>query len=179
MVSVEEQLCWYALYVKSRHEKTVAVHLNGKGYESFLPTYIKHHSLSKHFEVPLFPNYVFCRFQLRTKLTVVKTPGVFSIVGNSNQPSPVPDSEIEGVKRMTEAGLGHQPWPYIAPGQSVRLKHGPLRGLDGVVLDNSNEKWLVISIPLLQRSVAVKIDREELDYSRADILRNFPTTCIC
>lgn len=162
MFIAEEQSFWFALYVKSRHEKAVALNLNAKGYESFLPIYPKHHKASKQYALPLFPNYVFCRFQPQTKIAVVSTPGVFSIIGNGCQPLPIPDSEIEGVRRMVETGLMPQPWPYVAPGQRIRLKYGPLRGVEGVVIDNSHEKWLVVSIALLRRSVAVKIEREHI-----------------
>jgi len=153
---------WYAIYVKSRHEKHVAFALDAKGYESFLPTYTKLHKDSKKFDLPLFPNYVFCRLVVSRTLPVINTPGVFSIVGNGCTPAAIPDLAIEDIKRTLESGHTLRSWPYISSGQEVCLNTGPLRGVHGVVLDGENHKWLVISVHLLQRSVAVKLDRSGL-----------------
>lgn len=155
-----KDLPWFALYVKSRHEKNVALMLHGTGYETFLPTYSHRVKYNKSFKLPLFPNYVFCRLELSRRLPVMMTPGVFSIVGNGPEPEPISESEVQAVKRMVESGLMAMPWPYVLPGQEISLESGPLRGVQGVVVDASNEKWLVVSINLLRRSVAVKIERE-------------------
>jgi transcription antitermination factor NusG len=153
-------LHWFAVYVKYRHEKTTALALKGKGYESFLPTYHKVRRNGKKFELPLFPGYVFCRAEPSNTLLVVTTPGVFSIVGKGQRPEPIPDVDIEGIMRMVDSGLTLCPWPEVLEGQEVQMSSGPLRGIQGVVVDASDEKWLVISVHLLQRSVAVKVERE-------------------
>ena len=150
-------LSWFAIYVKSRHEKNVTLILKSKGHEAFLPTYIKFHENSKRFELPLFPGYVFCRFEGSKPLPVLTTPGVFSIVSNGCVPAPIPDQEMEGVRRLAE--LRPRPWSYVSPGQTVQLGSGPLRGVQGVIVDDSHEMWLVLSVHLLQRSIAVKIER--------------------
>lgn len=150
---------WYAIYVKPKHEKSVSSALQGRGFTSFLPTYSKVHNSGKKFDLPLFPGYVFCRIQLPVVLPVMMIPGVFSIVGTSREPRPIPDSEIEAIQIMLASGLAACPWPYIPPGQEVRLNSGPLRGVCGVVVDTSDDKWLVVSVRLLRRSVAVKVDR--------------------
>jgi transcription antitermination factor NusG len=155
-------LPWFALYVKPRHEKNIAVGLQRQGYEAFLPTYTHRARHYKKFELPLFPSYVFCRIDLSKRLPVITIPGVFSIVGNGREPAPIPDHEIQAVRQMVESGLMALPWPYVLPGQEVCLDSGPLQGVQGVVLDASNEKWLVVSVSLLRRSVAVKLDREFL-----------------
>lgn len=149
---------WFAVYVKNRHEKQVMLTLDGKGYEAFLPTYLKIHENRKRFDLPLFPGYVFCRFDASLPLGVLTTPGVFSIVSNGCVPVPIPDDEIEGVRRLSGVQLGPRPWPY-SPGDTVYVQSGPLSGLHGAVIDDNHETWLVISIHLLQRSVAVKIER--------------------
>jgi transcription termination/antitermination protein NusG len=157
-----KDLPWFALYVKARHEKNVALMLQGKGYEAFLPTYTHRVKYNKTFELPLFPTYVFCRIELSSRLPVMMTPGVFSIVGNGARPEPISECEIQGVRRMLESGLMPIPWPYVIPGQEVTLESGPLRGVQGVVVDASNGKWLVVSVNLLQRSIAVSVEREFL-----------------
>ncbi len=155
-------LPWYALYVKHQHEKFVTSSLDGKGYESFLPTYTKVSASSKKSELPLFPGYVFCRLDSAQKTEVVSTPGVFSIVGNASQPAPIPEQEIEKVKEVLASGLTRRPWPYLVSGQEVCIRSGPLRGVNGVVVDDTHERWLVLSLHLLQRSVAVKVERAYL-----------------
>ncbi len=150
---------WFAVYVKNRHEKKVTASLENRGIEAFLPTYLKIHERSKKFEVPLFPGYVFCRIPMESKLPVVSTPGVFSIVGNGSSSATVPEAEIEGIRRTLESGFPIKPWPYISRGQQVCLKSGPLRGVEGVVMDETHYKWLILSVHLLQRSVAIKVER--------------------
>jgi transcription antitermination factor NusG len=154
----DSSLLWFAIYVKNRHEKNVALTLGSKGYEAFLATYLKVHRNSKRFELPLFPGYVFCRFDASRPLPVLTTPGVFSIVSNGCVPVPIPDHEIEGVRCLSRARLGHCPWPYSS-GETVYIHSGPLRGVQGIVVHDNHETWLVISIHLLERSVAVKIER--------------------
>jgi transcription termination/antitermination protein NusG len=155
-------LPWFALYVKPRHEKNVAVMLEAKGYEAFLPTYRHRVKYHKSFELPLFPSYVFCRLDVSKRLPVMTTPGVFSIVGNGPEPEPVSEQEVQVVRRMLQSGLVPIPWPYVLPGDEVCLDSGPLQGVQGVVVDASDGKWLVVSIDLLRRSVAVKVQREFL-----------------
>jgi transcription antitermination factor NusG len=153
---------WFALYVKPRHEKNVAFILQNKGYEAFSPTYRHRAKYNKNFDLPLFPGYVFCRIELSERLPVMTTPGVFCIVGNGPEPEAISEQELEGVRRMIQSGLMAVPWPYIMPGQEVSLESGPLQGVQGMVVDTSNERWLVVSVNLLRRSVAVKLDREFL-----------------
>jgi transcription antitermination factor NusG len=153
---------WLAVYVKHRHEKAVTGHLQKSGYEAFLPLYMKNRQDSKHSHLPLFPGYVFCRSQIDRLLPILKTPGVFTLVGFNNTAASIPDHEIEGLKLLLRSGLRLEPWKYVAPGEQIRLKAGPLRGLEGVVLEAGHEKWVVLSVHLLQRSVAVKVDRSLL-----------------
>lgn len=154
-------LPWFALYVKPKHEKNVTSMLQGKGYDAFLPTYSHRVKNNKIFELPLFPGYVFCRLDLANRLPIMTTPGFFFIVGAGGEPEPICEHEVEGIRRMLAAGLEPIPWPY-APGQEIALESGPLRGVRGVIVDASDEKWLVVSVNLLRRSVAVKLERESL-----------------
>jgi transcription termination/antitermination protein NusG len=155
-------LPWFALYVKPRHEKNVAVILQAKGFEAFLPTYRHQVKYHKFFELPLFPSYVFCRVDLSKRLPIMMTPGVFSIVGNGPEPEAISEQEVQAVRRMLESGFMPIPWPFVQTGDQVFVDSGPLKGVQGVVVDASNGKWLVISVNLLRRSVAVKLDREFL-----------------
>ena len=151
---------WYALYVKYRHEKKIARSLSGRAVHTFIPTYPRVHRNGSQFDVPLFPGYVFCRIDISTTLPVVSTPGVFGIVSSGASPRCIPEEEIESVKQLLATGFPIAPREYFGPGQEIALSHGPLRGIRGVVTDASDERWLIVSIHMLQRSVAVKLDRQ-------------------
>jgi len=152
---------WFALRVRSRHEHTVATHLQGRGYESFLPLYKCRHRWSDRFkeiELPLFPGYVFCKFNFLNRLPVLSIPGVVHVVGVARTPVPIDESEIAAIQAAVKSGLPSQPWPFLTIGQKVRIEYGPLCGLEGVLLSFRGHRRLVLSVTLLQRSVAVQVD---------------------
>src|SRR5258707_13539511 len=125
---------WYALRVRSRYENTVAAHLRGKGYESLLPLYKSQRPWSdriKEFELPLFPGYVFCRFNPLDRLPILVTPGVVRVVGFGKNPVPVDDAEIAAIRIVVQSGLPRQPWPFLQIGQKERVECGRLCGLEG------------------------------------------------
>ncbi len=125
---------WYALYTRHQHEKTVAHVLISKGFETFLPVYSAVHRWKdrvKQVSLPLFPCYVFLRGPLDRWLPVLTTPGVHSVVGFGGQPAMIPRSEIEAIRRVVESPLKAEPHPFIKCGDRVRIKVGPLQGLEG------------------------------------------------
>jgi transcription antitermination factor NusG len=154
-------LDWFAVRVRARYENVVARCLKAKGYECFLPTYWSKRRWSdrvKELELPLFPGYFFCRFHLEDRLPVLKTPSLISIVGIAQNPIPVDEAEIEAVRTLVNSGLRHQPWPYVSIGQKVRIEYGALRGLEGILQSFKGRHRIVVSVTLLQRSVAAEID---------------------
>jgi len=156
---------WYALAVKPRHEWTVSAALRVQGFGDFMPTYPTRHvwsDRSKLMELPLFPGYVFGAFDLRDKLRVLRIPGVKSIVSFANIPCPVDDAEVEAIKVAIGSGLRVHPWPVAGVGQMVRVKSGPLCGLEGTLLKEKGAYRVVIDVTLLNRSVAVEIDRSRV-----------------
>lgn len=161
LVERSVQLPWFALQVRSRHELGVADYLRGQGYEWLLPLYKCRKRWSdriKEVETPLFPGYLFCRFNPQNRLPILKTPGVIQIVGFNHVPSPVDDSEIKAIQTLMATGVPNQPWPYLEIGDRVRIESGSLRGVEGILVDFKGRHRLVLSITLLQRSVAVEID---------------------
>ncbi len=155
-------LPWFAVRVRPQHERTALRILDAKGYEGFLPSFRVKRRWSdryKETEFPLFPGYLFCRFDPEFRMPVISTPGVVYIVSTGNVPAAVDDAEVEAVRRMVNSGLRIQGWPYLQAGQRVRIHCGPLHGLEGVLLEVKNETRLVVSVTLLQRSVAAEIDR--------------------
>lgn len=109
-------------------------------------------------EMPLFPGYVFCRFDSKKRVPILSTPGVFAIVGFGTEAAPIPDDEIQAIERVLESGLAAGPCPFLREGQRIRIKHGPLESLEGILLNKKTEWRLVVSVPMLQRSVSVEID---------------------
>jgi len=153
---------WYALSVAPRKEKIIAHTLRTKGFEDFLPLYSSSRQWSdriKKLERPLFPGYVFCRFDPQARGPIVMTPGVMAIVGFGKLPEPIPDSEISALQTVCRVGLDAIPYPNPKVGSRVRMLEGPLKGLEGILVEDKKTR-LILSVTLLQRSVAVEIDRE-------------------
>ena len=152
---------WFALYVKPRHEKNVTRLLNGGGLEAFLPSYTRHHIYgcrSKENELPLFPGYVFCRFNSLRRTPILATSGVISIVGIGKTPIPIDDNEISSLQAVTKARYLMEPCGFLATGRKVRISRGVLTDVEGIVVEVRNSMRLILSITLLQRAVQVEID---------------------
>jgi transcription antitermination factor NusG len=148
---------WFAIQVRARSEKMVASMLESKGYEKVVPTYQPKPERSPA-EMPLFPGYVFCRFRTDARAPIITTPGVIRIVGYGKQPVSIPECEIEAICRVAHSGIGAQPHPFVRNGQRVRISDGPLRGVVGKVLAFGERSLLIVSVTLLERSIAVKVE---------------------
>jgi transcription antitermination factor NusG len=153
---------WYAVHVRSGGEFATSESLQHRGYEVFLPSYRQRRRLSdriKTMDAALFPGYLFCRVQPGVSGLILSTPGVISLVGAGRTPLPVEEEEIVSLRRTLETRAG-EPWPFPREGRTVRIEEGPFRGVCGVVVRIKNECKLVVSITLLQRSVAVELDAD-------------------
>lgn len=156
---------WYALVVKPRFDKAVARTLEAKGFETLVPTYRKYHTYgarSKVTELPLFPGYVCCRFDVHSSLPILSTPGVIRVIGNRSIPTPLSEVEINSLQAAINAHLPVQPFPFMNAGQRVRITSGVLAGIEGIVLGPKPRLRLVLSITLLQRSVLLEIDQDQV-----------------
>ena len=154
---------WFALYVRSHFERVVETCLKGKGYPAFSPFYQtvrKRSGRSKLLDLPLFPGYVFCRFNPHKRLPILTTPGIVNVVGAGNVPEPIELSEIRSVQAVSDSGQPVQPWPFLQEGHKIRIEAGPLSGTEGTLLRMKNQFRLVVSITLLQRSMAVEVDQQ-------------------
>jgi len=159
------ELRWYAVRVRSNREWTVAAAARGKGIEEFVPRYRVRRQWSdrvREVELPLFAGYVFCRLDVRQRLPVLTIPGVVGFVGTREGPLPVEEEEIAALQRVASSGAPAAPWPYLQVGQRVRITRGPLRGLEGLLAVVKSDYRLVVSVTLLQRSVAVEVDRDAI-----------------
>ena len=154
---------WFAVQTRLRYEQFAAEHLRSKGYDSFLPVYTCRRRWSdriKKIDQPLFPGYLFCRFDLQNRLPILVTPGVIQIVGSGKSPIPVDDEEIAAIQAIVQSGLPREPWPFLQLGQKIRIASGPLEGYEGILLNVKGNHRLVLSVSLLKRSVAVEVDSE-------------------
>ena len=153
---------WFALQVRSRWERSTAMLLSGKGYETLLPTYkLKRRWSGRPKEViaPLFPGYVFCSFEVVKRLPILVTPGVIAVVGRGRVPVPMEASEISAIQALVSSGLPAEPCPYLEVGQKVRIESDALRGMEGILIAFKGSRRVVVSVSLLRRSVALEIDR--------------------
>jgi transcription antitermination factor NusG len=157
---------WYALHTRRHHENTVVEILRAREIETYLPV-LEERRLwtyrTKVLRVPLFPNYVFARFDQDRKLDVVSANGVVQIVGTPYGPSPIPDCQIETVQIMVESKLKKDPYPFLVKGMSVRVKRGPLKGREGVLLRKGNVHRFVACLDVLGQSISVEIDPSALE----------------
>ena len=156
---------WYALFVRSRHEKTVENSLRSKRYNVFSPSYrMKRKRVDRiaEIEVALFPGYVFCPFDPSKRLPILMTPGVVEVVGRGNRPEPVDDTEIASIRTLALAGCSVQPWPFLRLGQQIRMQSGPLTGIEGIFLRDQDADHLVVCVTLLQRAVSVVIEKDSV-----------------
>ena len=152
---------WFAVHVRSRHEKSVAHILSGKGLECFLPLCRGRRQWSDRVaqvDLPLFSGYVFCRMNLSNRMPVLTTPGIVRIVGVGRSPEPVDESEISAVQAIVRSGMSADPWPMPRIGEWVAIERGPLTGLEGVLVGVKRQLRLVVSVTMLQRAVAVEVD---------------------
>lgn len=154
---------WHALYVRSRHEKSVWGQLEAKAHEVFLPLYNTRHKWAdrwKTVSLPLFPGYVFCRFNTHKRSSVLATSGVIDVVRVGFEPAAIDPSEIEAIQRVVDSQLPAESHPDLIQGEAVTMNQGPLKGLTATVIEVRNSLRLVVSIELLRRSVLVEIDRD-------------------
>src|ERR1035441_10714381 len=154
---------WYALTVKSQHEKAVDEQLRAKALESYLPLYRARSRWSDRIKTihrPLFSRYVFCRFGFEDRLKVLSVSNIISIVGFGGKPCPIPDHEIESIQGVVGPGLPFSPWPFLRIGQRVRICQGALEGLEGILAREKSGYRVIVNVELLNRAVAVEIERD-------------------
>jgi transcription antitermination factor NusG len=158
---------WYAAYTNANHEKRVAVQLGERSVEHFLPVYESIRRWKDRrikLELPLFPGYVFVRLALQDRLRVLQVPGLAKLVGFNGLPCALPESEIETMRTcVRHEAAAIAPHPYLQTGTRVRVKSGPLEGLEGFVTRRKGRLRLIISLDLISRSAAVEVEETDLE----------------
>jgi transcription antitermination factor NusG len=163
---IDSSANWYALYTAPRHEKFVADQINRQGVDCFLPLYRsvrRWKDRRKELAVVLFPGYVFVQMALKNRLRVLQLPGAVRLVGFNGQPAALPDEEIENLRTRLSSG-NIEPHPYLSVGRRVRVRSGPLQGLEGIIVRTKERCRIVLSIHLIMRSVAVEVDSSDVEF---------------
>jgi transcription antitermination factor NusG len=163
----QEELRWYALHTRVRHEKSVERRLRDRGMEVFLPITLEVHRWSdrkKRVEVPLFSCYVFvrCALSAEDRTRVYQVQSVHGFVGVRGASLPIPDEQIESIQKVLtqSAGRSH---PFLKVGQRIRIRGGAMDGVEGVFLSENGDHSLIISVDAIQRSMAVRIDGYDVE----------------
>jgi transcription antitermination factor NusG len=162
----ESSANWFAAYTNSHHEKRVASHFGERQIESFLPLYATLHRWKNRCEVdldlPLFPNYVFVHIDPNDRIRVLEVPGVLSLVGFGRTLAPLSDFEIEALRSC----IGQrkiEPHPYLVIGERVRIKAGPMTGMEGVLVRKKSNFRVVLELDVIMQCVAVEVDADDLE----------------
>jgi transcription antitermination factor NusG len=156
---------WYAAYTLPRHEKAVAEQLGLRQVETYLPLYLSARRWAERralVQMPLFPGYVFVRMSAGARIRVLEHPSVLRLVTFNGRPAPLPHGEIERLRVALELGKA-EPFPYLIPGKRVRVRSGPLAGLEGTILRRKGRMRLVICVEAIQRSIIFDLDVTDLE----------------
>ena len=158
---------WYALYTAPRHEKLIADQISRQGIDCFLPLYRsvrRWKDRRKELALVLFPGYVFVRIALQQRFRVLQLPGAVRLVTFNGQPATLSDEDIENLRSHLSRSGSIEPHPYLSVGHHVRVRSGPLKGLEGIILRTKDRCRIVVSIHLIMRSVAVEVDDGDLEF---------------
>jgi len=163
-----EEACWYAIQTRCRFEQKAATQLQAKGIETFLPLVNEIHRWSDRrqiVQVPLFPGYSFVRLadSPAHQLRVLQTVGVNGFVTMNGSPVPVPEQQLEDVRRLLANEISCRAYPFLKIGQRVRIRGGCLDGLEGVLTSENKDHSLVVSIEAIQRSLAIRIEGYDIE----------------
>ncbi|MCA1650598.1 MAG: UpxY family transcription antiterminator [Acidobacteria bacterium] len=156
---------WYAIWTRSRHEQVVRDQLALKGFEAFLPTiprWSRWKDRKKRIDWPLFPGYCFARFEPQVRLPILQCPGVVSIVSFDGEIAPIPQCEIESIRRLVDSDLQYDPCPLIHKGMMVEVMHGPLKGVVGRLVRKGTHARLVLAVDLIGQAVSVDVDAADV-----------------
>lgn len=162
---MDHGLAWYAIWTRSRHEQVVRDQLERKGYDAFLPTiprWSRWKDRKKKIDWPLFPGYCFARFNAADRLPILKCTGVVTIVSFNGEIVPIPEVEIESIRRLVESDLQYDPCPLIKEGMMVELTHGPLKGVTGRLVRKGAHARLILAVDLIGQAVSVEVDAADV-----------------
>jgi transcription antitermination factor NusG len=157
---------WFATFTLPQNEKSVLKQLDIRSVESFLPTYetirIWKNRQRKMVTLPLFPTYLFVRISRAERGQVLRCPGVLHIVGNTKEPIPVPDAEVEFL-RSNVCRRKVEPFRELVIGERVRIKSGVMQGLEGTLVRRSSSLRFVLTIQMINQHAAIEVDAKDME----------------
>ena len=156
---------WYAIWTRSRHEQVVREQIERKNIDAFLPTitrWSRWKDRRKKIDWPLFPGYCFARFTPDESLAVLTCTGVVNIVSFEGKPAPIPEHEIDGIRRLVESDLQYDPCPLIQEGMVVEVRHGALKGVVGRLVRKGPHARLILAVDLIGQAVSVEVDAADV-----------------
>lgn len=157
---------WYAIHTMARHEKRVAQQLRENEVFTFLPLTQQTRQWSDRrtkVEVPLFSGYAFVRTMAKERLKVLQTPSVLGFVGNGRMGTPIPDEEIDNLQTAMQEKIPLAIHPFLTTGRRVRIRGGSLDGVEGIFVRLGSDQHLVVSVELLHRSVAIRVEGYDIE----------------
>ena len=157
---------WYVAHTSANHERRVTQQLEERSVEHFLPLYDsvrRWKDRRMKLQLPLFPGYVFVRLPLRDRLKVLQVPGVARLISFNGQPAALPEHEIEALRAGLARQLHAEPHPYLTVGRRVRVKRGPLEGVEGILIRKKNVCRVVLSLDVIMRSASVEVDASDVE----------------
>jgi len=159
---------WYAIQTRPRHEKAAAAELEQKGIITFLPLVTQIHRWSdrrKKVDLPLFSCYTFVNIvpSPETRVSVLRTNGVLSFVGFHHQGAPIPETQIQDVRTLLASQVPFAAYPFLRVGQRVRIRGGCLDGVEGILVRQNGDQRLVVSVDMIQRSLAISIEGYDVE----------------
>ncbi len=166
---MDNELNWYAAHVRSRHEFQVYDRLAKTGTEAFLPVVERLNrwkDRKKLINFPLFSGYLFVHIpdNYQERVCVLKTKGVVRLLGaEPGRPEAVPEEQIISLKRLADNKASLDPYPYLKEGQRVRIRRGPLTGVEGILIEKPGQHILVLSVDIIQQGVSLKIEASEVE----------------
>lgn len=154
---------WFAVETRPRHEKKVSMRLREKGIEVFMPLFSENHRWSDRrriVEMPVFPRYVFVRIEstIEARVPVLRTSGVMGLVGNRGLGAAIPEEQIDNVRNIAAQKIPLSPHPFLIVGERLRIRGGSLDGVEGILAAINGDLSLVVSVDLIQSSVAIRIE---------------------
>jgi transcription antitermination factor NusG len=158
---------WFAVRTVPRHEKKFAHHCLQRGVEHYLPLWRVRRTWNDgsrvDVELPLFSGYVFVRINLSRRVKILQIPGsLYFVVGTGHEPAPLPEEELEALRLGLHIRRA-EPHPLLVKGRRARIRSGALTGMEGVVLRVANGYRLVLTVDLVMQSIAVEVDRSDLE----------------
>ena len=162
---------WVAVQTHIRSEKKAAEHLVLHGYECFLPLQQKNEYKTpqtqkngeQRWMIPLFPGYLFCKYKVQQSFRIEYAPAVVRVLRYDDIPIVVPDSEIESLFKVVTFGYSVDACPFLQAGQKARVKHGPLRGVEGYLVSvNTKTCKIAFRMSAVEKFVVVSVSNVEL-----------------